>query len=82
MMDLAGKVAIVTGGAGNLGSACAREMAMQGARVVVSVLAEVTGAAGQTRQSAEHVLIASQAVETAAAELRLEVEGFLSRVAA
>jgi hypothetical protein len=48
----------------------------------VSVLGEVTGAAAQTRQSAENVLTASQAVEAAAVELRREVEGFLSRVAA
>jgi methyl-accepting chemotaxis protein len=54
--------------------------ASDGARVVVSVL--LTGAAAQTRQSAESVLTASQAVEAAAVELRQEVEGFLSRVAA
>jgi hypothetical protein len=48
----------------------------------VSVLGEVTGAAAQTRQSAENVLTASQAVEAAAIELRREVEGFLSGVAA
>ena len=35
-MDLAGKVVIVTGGAGNLGSASARELARQGAKVIVS----------------------------------------------
>jgi methyl-accepting chemotaxis protein len=56
--------------------------ASDGAKVVVSVLGEVTGAAAQTRQSAENVLTASQAVEAAATELRHEVEGFLSRVAA
>ena len=39
-------------------------------------------AAAQTRHSAESVLKASQAVEAAANELRTEVEGFLSRVAA
>ena len=38
-MELAGKVVVVTGGAGNLGSACAREAARQGARVVVADLA-------------------------------------------
>jgi hypothetical protein len=36
----------------------------------------------QTRESAENVLSASQTVEAAAAELRREAEGFLSRVAA
>ncbi|HVZ54400.1 MAG TPA: PAS-domain containing protein [Pseudolabrys sp.] len=56
--------------------------AANGAKMVVSVLAEVSGAAGETRRSAEDVLTASQAVEQAAAELRREVEGFLARVAA
>lgn len=37
-MLLAGKVAIVTGAAGNLGSACARELALEGARLVISDL--------------------------------------------
>ena len=49
---------------------------------MVSVLTEVAGAAGDTRESAESVLAASQAVEAAAAELRREVEGFLASVAA
>ena len=56
--------------------------AADGAKLVVSVLDEVAGAATETRQSAESVLTASQAVEAAAAELRREVEGFLARVAA
>jgi methyl-accepting chemotaxis protein len=56
--------------------------ASTGAKVVVSALGELTGAAAQTRQSAEDVLTASQAVEEAVAELRREVEGFPSRVAA
>jgi methyl-accepting chemotaxis protein len=56
--------------------------AADGAKLVVSVLGNVTGAATETRQSAESVLTASQAVEAAAAELRHEVEGFLARVAA
>jgi NAD(P)-dependent dehydrogenase (short-subunit alcohol dehydrogenase family) len=38
-MELVGKVVIVTGGAGNLGAVCAREIARQGAKVVVSDLA-------------------------------------------
>ena len=38
--------------------------------------------ATETRGSAESVLSVSQAVESAAAELQREVEGFLSRVAA
>jgi methyl-accepting chemotaxis protein len=56
--------------------------ASSGAKLVVSVLDEVAGAATETRQSAESVLTASQAVETAAADLRHEVESFLARVAA
>ena len=55
--------------------------AAAGAKLVVSVLEEVALAAGDTRRSAEHVLAASEAVDTAAATLRNEVEGFLSRVA-
>ncbi len=53
-----------------------------GARIVVSVLSEVVGAATETRQSAQTVLDASQAVEKAAANLRAEVEAFLGQVAA
>jgi methyl-accepting chemotaxis protein len=52
-----------------------------GAKLVVSVLGEVAGAATDTRYSAESVLNASQAVESAADDLRNEVEGFLTRVA-
>ncbi len=55
--------------------------AATGAKLVVSVLDEVAGAATETRSSAESVLGASQAVEAAAADLRHEVEGFLQRVA-
>jgi len=53
-----------------------------GARIVVSVLSEVVGAAVETRQSAQTVLDASQSVEKAAANLRGEVEAFLQTVAA
>jgi len=56
--------------------------AADGAKLVVSVLADVAGAAGETRRSANGVLGASEAVEAAAAELRSEIEGFLARVAA
>ena len=55
--------------------------AAQSAKEIVSVLNDVTGAATETRGSAETVLAASQAVETAAADLRDEVEGFLQKVA-
>jgi methyl-accepting chemotaxis protein len=56
--------------------------ASEGAKLVVQVLDDVAGAATETRQSAQSVLTASQAVEAAAAELRHEVEDFLARVAA
>jgi methyl-accepting chemotaxis protein len=56
--------------------------AADGAKLVVMELAEVAGAATETRESAESVLTASQAVEAAATELRHEVEDFLARVAA
>jgi hypothetical protein len=56
--------------------------ASDGAKVVVQVLGDVSGAAAQTRESAENVLSASQTAEAAATELREEVESFLSRVAA
>jgi methyl-accepting chemotaxis protein len=55
--------------------------AAQSAKEIVSVLGDVTGAATETRGSAESVLAASQAVETAAGSLREEVEGFLQKVA-
>jgi hypothetical protein len=47
----------------------------------VVALSEVAGAATETRGSAETVLAASQAVEKAADDLRIEVEGFLEKVA-
>jgi methyl-accepting chemotaxis protein len=56
--------------------------AADGAKLVVSVLSEVAGAATDTRHSAQSVLEASQAVKAAASELRREVEGFLASVAA
>jgi methyl-accepting chemotaxis protein len=49
---------------------------------VVAALGEVAGAATATRTSAEIVLTASQAVESAVENLRHEVEGFLCNVAA
>jgi methyl-accepting chemotaxis protein len=55
--------------------------AAQGTKEIVSVLGHVAGAATETRGSAETVLAASEAVETAAADLRKEVEGFLQKVA-
>jgi methyl-accepting chemotaxis protein len=55
--------------------------AAEGTGHVVSVLGEVAGAATQTRASAEVVRDASEAVEHAVADLRLEVEDFLGKVA-
>jgi methyl-accepting chemotaxis protein len=55
--------------------------AAEGTNHVVAVLGEVAGAATQTRSSAEVVRDASEAVEHAVADLRLEVEDFLSKVA-
>jgi methyl-accepting chemotaxis protein len=56
--------------------------AAQGATMFTAVLREVAGAATETHASAQTVLTASEAVQTAAAELREEVEQFLSKVAA
>jgi len=55
--------------------------AAKGTGQVVSVLGQVTNAATETRSSAETVRDASQAVETAVADLRQEVEQFLEKVA-
>jgi len=56
--------------------------AAEGTKLVVSVLDEVAGATTRTQQSAQTVLAASESVEQAAADLRDEVENFLSEVAA
>ena len=55
--------------------------AAQGTVMAASVLGEVAGAATATRSSAETVLTASKSVESAVANLRGEVEGFLGKVA-
>jgi methyl-accepting chemotaxis protein len=55
--------------------------AVHGAKEITSALSQVAGTAIETRRCAETVLAASQAVETATANLRTEVEGFLSKVA-
>jgi methyl-accepting chemotaxis protein len=55
--------------------------AAEGTGHVVAVLGEVAGAATETRASAEVVRDASQTVETAVANLRVEVEDFLAKVA-
>ena len=55
--------------------------AADGTGHVVAVLGEVAGAATETRASAEVVRDASQTVESAVANLRLEVEDFLAKVA-
>jgi len=55
--------------------------AAEGTAHVVAVLNDVAGAATQTRASAEVVRDASEAAEHAVADLRLEVEDFLAKVA-
>jgi methyl-accepting chemotaxis protein len=55
--------------------------AAEGTGHVVAVLGEVSNAASQTRNSAQVVSEASEAVETAVTGLRLEVEDFLRKVA-
>jgi methyl-accepting chemotaxis protein len=56
--------------------------AARGAAMFNSVLSDVAGAATETHGSARTVVTAAEAVETAAAELREEVERFLAKVAA
>jgi len=55
--------------------------AAEGTAHVVAVLGKVAGAATETRSSAEVVRDASQTVEQAVGNLRLEVEDFLAKVA-
>jgi methyl-accepting chemotaxis protein len=55
--------------------------AARGTSDVVGVLNDVAHAATETRASAQVVRDASHTVETAVADLRLEVENFLGRVA-
>jgi methyl-accepting chemotaxis protein len=55
--------------------------AAQGTSQVVAVLGEVTGAATETRSAAKVVRDSSQSAEAAVANLRLEVEDFLAKVA-
>ncbi len=52
-----------------------------GAKGMVDVLGEVTGAVGETGNAAARMLRASESVETAAADLRHRIEDFLGRVA-
>jgi len=56
--------------------------AAQGTKTVADILNAVAAALADTRLSAETVLGASHKVETAATELRGEVEGFLTKVVA
>jgi PAS domain S-box-containing protein len=55
--------------------------AADGTGHVVAVLGEVAGAATETRSSAQVVRDASETVESAVANLRLEVEDFLAKAA-
>ena len=53
-----------------------------GSKGVVATLGKVASGVTQTRSSAQTVLAASEEVEKATVQLRAEVEGFLSTVAA
>ncbi len=55
--------------------------AANGAKMIVRFSSEVTDATAETQQSAHTVLTASKSVEEMAANLRSEVEGFLTKVA-
>ncbi|MGH6682925.1 MAG: methyl-accepting chemotaxis protein, partial [Pseudolabrys sp.] len=55
--------------------------AADGTKLIVSVLNEVAGATTETQQSAQSVLTASESVEEIAANMRSEVESFLTKVA-
>jgi PAS domain S-box-containing protein len=55
--------------------------AADGAKLIVTVLGEVASAATEAQQSAQTVLTASESVDQAVANLRDEVEGFLTKVA-
>ena len=96
-VDAIGRIAARMGDIDNYTSAVAGSIAQQavatgeisqnvasaadGARTIVAVLSEVAGATAKTQESAQTVLIASQSVEEVAANLRSEVEGFLTKVA-
>lgn len=54
--------------------------ATEGTKAALAVITQVTNDASATRESADAVLNASSAVETAAVALRLEIEDFLSHV--
>jgi NO-binding membrane sensor protein with MHYT domain len=58
------------------------EIAAIGTNAILLVLEEVTSAISETGGSAETMLTTSQSVETAAANLRQEVESFLRKVSA
>lgn len=55
--------------------------AAEGTKVIVEVLGQVAGAATGGRSSAQQMLATSEVMETAAGELRMEVESFLAKVA-
>ena len=56
--------------------------AATGAKEIVTLLGMVAGAAAETHTAAQTVLSASTAVDSAAKQLRAEVESFLQKVAA
>jgi methyl-accepting chemotaxis protein len=56
--------------------------AAAGTKVIVSVLSELAGAAGETRMSAQTLMETAQTVSKTTADLRGEVEGFVGTIAA
>ena len=57
------------------------ESAAGGAKLIVTVLNELSGATAETQQSAQIVRAASESVDDAAIDLKREVECFLAKVA-
>ena len=55
--------------------------AADGTKLIVSVLSDVAGATTETQRSVQSVLTASELVEEVAANMRSEVESFLTKVA-
>jgi NO-binding membrane sensor protein with MHYT domain/methyl-accepting chemotaxis protein len=55
--------------------------AAEGTKVIVSVLSQVAGSATGARSSAQTMLAASEVMQSAAGNLRTEVESFLAKVA-
>jgi NAD(P)-dependent dehydrogenase (short-subunit alcohol dehydrogenase family) len=68
-MELSGKIAVVTGGAGGIGRATARLLAANGARVVVTDIKDKMG-----QEAVEHIRQAGGTARYRHADLRLETD--------